>query len=272
MPENTTRSGGRSGVQSATNALRRVAPLLSIKTAVMDFDLSTVLPLSWATLGSFLIAALIITITPGPDTALTLRNTLVFGRRGGIETAVGASTGMFVHTFAVVFGVAALLAFSVTAFTIFKAVGAAYLFWLGILAFREAFRRAAPTIQGSAVDDGVPSVPAPFVALLQRWGPARLSGAPYAQGVVSAITNPKLAVFMLTFLPQYLNPSGFVIVQAILLTILLAIVNISWLTGYVYAIGLFAPFLRRPRVRRVQEGLLGAVFTSFGVRLATATQ
>jgi len=248
----------------------------------MDFH--ALLPLTMTTLGGFLVAALIIAVTPGPDTALTLRNTLVHGSGAGLATAWGSAAGMFAHTFAVVFGVAALLAVSVTAFTVFKVVGALYLFWLGILAFREAFRKhVTRPLEGEATEateatklaelaEIAPSAPAPFVTMLQRWGPARLGASPFAQGVVSAITNPKMAVFMLTFLPQYLDPTGFVIVQAVLLTIIMAIVNIVWLSLYVFALGFVAPVLRRPRVRRFQEGLLGTVFVSFGLRLATASQ
>ena len=245
-------------------------------------DVHALLPLTMTTLGGFLIAALIIAVTPGPDTALTLRNTLVHGSGAGLATAWGSAAGMFAHTFAVVFGVAALLAVSVTAFTVFKVVGALYLFWLGVLAFREAFRRHAPTPQdreateadklADKLADIAPSAPAPFVTMLQRWGPARLGASPFAQGVVSAVTNPKMAVFMLTFLPQYLDPAGYVIVQAILLTSIMAMVNIVWLSLYVFALGFVAPVLRRPRVRRFQEGLLGTVFVSFGLRLATASQ
>ncbi|NDB21203.1 MAG: LysE family translocator, partial [Proteobacteria bacterium] len=187
-------------------------------------DVHALLPLTMTTLGGFLVAALVIAVTPGPDTALTLRNTLIHGSGAGLATAWGSAAGMFAHTFAVVFGVAALLAVSVTAFTVFKVVGALYLFWLGILAFREAFRKHVTRPLDSEATEATkhaeiaPSAPAPFVTMLQRWGPARLGASPFAQGLVSAITNPKMAVFMLTFLPQYLDPTGFVIVQAVLLT------------------------------------------------------
>ncbi len=234
----------------------------------MGDDLAAALPFTWATIGAFTVAAFLIAVTPGPDTALTLRNTLAHGARAGLATACGSATGMFAHAFGVVFGVAAILAVSVSAFTAFKVVGAAYLFWLGLLAFREASRRHAP----GAGDDAATGAPAPFVGLLQRFGPGRLGASPYAQGVVSAVTNPKTAVFFLTFLPQYLDPSGNILAEALVLTFLLSMVNIAWLAAYIWAIGLVAPFLRRPRVRRVQEGLLGAVFVSFGLRLATATQ
>ncbi|NDG98709.1 MAG: MFS transporter [Proteobacteria bacterium] len=86
----------------------------------------------------------------------------------------------------------------------------------------------------------------------------------------TAITNPKMAVFMLTFLPQYLDPTGFVIVQAVLLTIIMAIVNIVWLSLYVFALGFVAPVLRRPRVRRFQEGALPRVVTRAQITAAQA--
>jgi threonine/homoserine/homoserine lactone efflux protein len=175
---------------------------------------------------------------------------------------------MFAHALAVVFGVAAIIAVSVTAFTAFKIVGAIYLFWLGLLAFREAMRRHDHTMD----TDSAPAAPAPFVRMLQRWGPTGLGASPAAQGLVSSVTNPKTAVFFLTFLPQYLDPAGNVLAEALVLTCLLSVISVVWLGVYIWAIGLIAPFLRRPRVRRVQEGVLGAVFVSFGVRLATATQ
>jgi threonine/homoserine/homoserine lactone efflux protein len=236
----------------------------------MGEELAGALPFTWATLGSFTVAALVIAVTPGPDTALTLRNTLLLGARAGFATACGSALGMFVHALAVVFGVAAIIAVSVTAFTAFKVVGALYLFWLGTLAFREALRRRDHA--ADADQDDAPVAPSPFVRMLQRWGPARLSTSSATQGVVSSVTNPKTAVFFLTFLPQYLDPTGNVLAEALVLTCLLSVVSVVWLGVYIWAIGLIAPFLRRPRVRRVQEGVLGTVFVSFGLRLATATQ
>jgi threonine/homoserine/homoserine lactone efflux protein len=236
----------------------------------MGEDLAMALPFTWATLGSFTVAAFVIAVTPGPDTALTLRNTLLLGARAGFATACGSAVGMFAHALAVVFGVAAIIAVSVTAFTAFKVVGAVYLFWLGILAFREAMRRNTGATGND--HDAPPEAPAPFVHVLERWGPARLGASPAAQGLVSSVTNPKTAVFFLTFVPQYLDPAGNVLAEALVLTCLLAVVSVVWLGAYIWAIGLIAPFLRRPRIRRVQEGVLGAVFMSFGLRLAIATQ
>ena len=170
-----------------------------------------------------------------------------------IAALVLPGAAWFLGASRVLVGFAAIIAVSVTAFTAFKVVGAIYLFWLGLLAFREALRRRAHAADGDQEDATV--APSPFVRMLQRWGPARLSTSPAAQGVVSSVTNPKTAVFFLTFLPQYLDPTGNVLAEALVLTCLLSVVSVVWLGAYIWAIGLIAPFLRRPRVRRRGGGI-----------------
>src|SRR5579875_241398 len=139
---------------------------------------------------AFAAVCVVITLTPGIDTALVTRNVAVRGRRAGLLTALGASTGLFVHAGAVALGVSAILLRSAVAFQVVKTAGAIYLLVLGVLALWSS--RA-----GSA-------------AKTEEFAPARRGrlpspGSPYAQGLLTNNTNPKAALFFLTFLPQFLG-------------------------------------------------------------------
>ena len=135
----------------------------------------------------FLSISVLVIVTPGPDTALTVRNTLLGGRQGGVFTALGVVLGQALWALATAAGLAALLAASEPAFVALKYLGAAYLVWLGAQALFAAFRgtRAA----------GSPSVPA---------GPRRLAPlVALRQGLISNLTNPKMAAFFPSLLPQF---------------------------------------------------------------------
>jgi threonine/homoserine/homoserine lactone efflux protein len=193
---------------------------------------------------------LLITVTPGIDTALVTRNVVARGRWAGIETSLGTSCGLCVHAVAVALGVSTIFLYSATLFTALKIAGAVYLGILGILAVRSAWR-------GDAIS-GLPKSRPDFAPLTR----------PYVQGLITDLTNPKAVLFFLTFLPQFLTPGGNAVLTALSLAAIPVALNLIWLGFYSVAIGRIASVLRRPSVRRAQEGLLGAVFIGFGVRLA----
>jgi threonine/homoserine/homoserine lactone efflux protein len=193
---------------------------------------------------------LLITVTPGIDTALVTRNVVARGRWAGIETSLGTSCGLCVHAVAVALGVSTILLYSATLFTALKLAGAVYLGILGILAVRSAWR--------GDVKLGVPTSRPDFAPFTR----------PYVQGLVTDLTNPKAVLFFLTFLPQFLTPGGNAVLTALSLAAIPVALNLVWLGLYSVAVGRIASVLRRPAVRRAQEGLLGAVFIGFGVRLA----
>jgi threonine/homoserine/homoserine lactone efflux protein len=134
---------------------------------------------------AFVGVCILITLVPGLDTALVTRNVVARGRRAGILTAVGTSSGLFVHAVAVALGVSALLMRSSTAFEVIKLCGAAYLGLLGLLALRASFRRQADA--GHASDRQLS--PGPALPRLTY---------PYLQGLVTNFTNPKAIAFFLT--------------------------------------------------------------------------
>ncbi len=197
--------------------------------------------------GAFLGVSALVIVTPGQDTALTIRNSLVGGRRGGVQTAAGVALGQAVWALAASLGVAALLRASEPAFLALRLVGAVYLLYLGACALRSAFRR----------DES--SVPA-----LTRRGSPR---SPLFQGLLSNLGNPKMAVFFTSLLPQFAPGESFSALLA--LGLVFCTMTLVWLTGYALAVAKADDFLRRPRIRRTIEAVTGAVLVALGLRLAT---
>ena len=201
-----------------------------------------------AQLAAFLGVSAIVIVTPGPDTALTIRNTLMGGRRAGIFTAIGVSSGQATWTLATAVGIAALLAASEPAFLAVKLLGSAYLVWLGLQALAGAFRG-----RGRANE-------APPRRALHRHTAAR-------QGLLSNLGNPKMAAFFPSLLPQFAHTFS----SLLALGLAFCLMTLVWLTAYAFAVARAGDFLRRPRIRRVVEAVTGAVLIILGLRVATET-
>jgi threonine/homoserine/homoserine lactone efflux protein len=199
-----------------------------------------------AQLAAFLAVSIVVIVTPGQDTALTIRNTLVGGRRSGVFTAVGVSAGQACWTLAASAGLAALLEASEPAFLALKLAGAAYLVFLGLQALLAAFGRGH-ALTTPADSPGL----RPAVAL--------------RQGLVSNLGNPKMAVFFTSLLPQF----GSSFPALVALGLLFCVLTLAWLSAYAVVVARAGDFLRRSRVRRTVEGLTGAVLVALGLRLAT---
>jgi threonine/homoserine/homoserine lactone efflux protein len=197
---------------------------------------------------AFLGVSLLVIVTPGQDTALTIRNTLVGGRRSGVLTSVGVSTGQACWTLAASVGVVALLQASEAAFLVLRIVGAAYLVFLGAQALAGAFT-------GS-----------PEQGLVVRGSGRRLTpSVAFRQGLVSNLGNPKMAVFFTSLLPQF--ASSFAGLAAF--GLLFCTLTLLWLSAYAALVARARDLLRRSRVRRWIEGLTGAVLIALGLRLAS---
>jgi threonine/homoserine/homoserine lactone efflux protein len=200
---------------------------------------------------TFAIAALLLIMMPGPDQALITKNALIGGRRGGLLTMVGGVLGLTVHASAAALGLSALLLASATAFTVVKIVGVVYLLWLGLQTLRTAVRsRKEPTT----------------VAPAGR--PAYLR-----QGFLSNALNPKIALFFVTFLPQFLSadtvsPRA----EALLLSAIFGVLYLAWFSVYIAGVDRLGKWLRRPAVRARIEQVTGLVLVAFAVRLATTSQ
>jgi RhtB (resistance to homoserine/threonine) family protein len=195
-------------------------------------------------LGPFLVLSVLLILIPGPDTAVVTKNALLGGRRGGLLTAAGVSTGLAIWTAAAALGIAALLRASAFAFLALKVAGAIYLVWMGIQMLRTKDFSAAPL--GS---------------------PARGRRA-LRQGLLSDLGNPKIAVFFTSFLPQFVDPHASAFLSLLLLGGIFAVLTFLWLAAYGWLVGRGASVLRRPGVRRVLDRVTGVVLIGFGIRLA----
>lgn len=199
---------------------------------------------------SFCAVSAVVIATPGPDTALTIRNTLVGGTAAGAQTAIGVACGQLVWASAASLGIAALLARSQVAFTTVKVAGAVYLGYLGLRALISALRGAAAE---HALERHVE-------------GPARR--AALRQGLLSNLGNPKMAAFFTSLLPQFVPSGGGAITRSLVLGAIFALMTLSWLSLYAVAVHRAQRALTRPRVRRALDGLTGIALVALGVRIA----
>jgi len=202
----------------------------------------------------FVALAIVVIVTPGPDTALTIRNTLVGGRPAGVATAAGVALGQATWSLATSIGVAAILVAAEPAFAGLKLAGAAYLIYLGAMSLRSAFRGrpAHPTADGTL---------------------ARISTrTALRQGVLSNLTNPKMAVFFPSLLPQFVAADAPPFLALLALGVLFCLMTLTWLTGYALAGARAGDVLRRSAVRRAIEAVTGVVLVAFGVRVAVASR
>jgi len=200
---------------------------------------------------AFLGVSAIVIMTPGPDTAVTVRNTLLGGRLAGILTALGISTGQAVWALATSFGVVALLVASEVLFQAVKYAGAAYLVWLGLQALIAAWRGGGGA--ATAAPGGGP-----------RLKPARA----FVQGLVSDLGNPKMAVFFASLLPQFATPGEGLFAALMSLGFVFSLMTFLWLVAYAVIVAKAGEVLRRPAVRRWIEGVTGTLLVALGVRIA----
>jgi len=196
-------------------------------------------------LAAFLGIAILVIVTPGQDTALTVRNTLLGGRPAGVATAGGVAAGQACWTVAASIGLAALLVASEPVFVALKLAGAAYLVVLCLQALWHALRGAAP-VGGRAAE----------LSLTPRRA--------FRQGLLSNLGNPKMAVFFTSLLPQF----GSSFWSLLLLGLLFCSLTLGWLSAYSFAVARAGDLLRRPRIRRSLDALTGALLVAFGIRLA----
>jgi RhtB (resistance to homoserine/threonine) family protein len=197
---------------------------------------------------AFIGVSLLLAVTPGPDMAVVTKNALAHGRRGVVLTTTGIALALGIWTGATAVGLSALLRTSGEALFVLKLVGAAYLAYLGVRTLLDSRRRPADLL-ASAPE------PAPAHAI-------------FRQGFLSAISNPKLGVFFVTFLPQFVMPGQPVLPRLLLLGVIFAVIGFTWLIVYGTFVTRMRDVITAPRVRQWMERVTGVVLLGFGVRLA----
>jgi threonine/homoserine/homoserine lactone efflux protein len=200
--------------------------------------------------GLFFITALLLNVAPGPDTTYVIARSLQIGWRGGVAATFGVTTGCLVHVFGAALGLSALLAASATAFTVVKWVGAAYLAYVGITMLLS--RQSAPREDTEA-----------------GRRPAQL-GTVFWQGMLTDVLNPKVALFFLAFLPQFVAAdSPHKALAFIALGVIFACNGVIFLLGVAIVTARTAGRIRRSsRVAQWLNRAIGGCFVYFGVRIA----
>lgn len=198
---------------------------------------------------AFFIAITILTLTPGLDTALVIRNTSRAGFADGCTTSLGICFGLFVHATFSAIGISAILAQSAELFQIVKMVGAAYLIWLGISSLRSLMKT------GQGIE----------VASLAH-AQFRLTRS-LREGFLSNVLNPKTAVFYLAFLPQFINPDYSPLAQSLLMALIHFAIAMVWQCGLVGALSSAKNLLKNASFMRWMEGTTGVVLVALGIKL-----
>ncbi len=201
----------------------------------------------------FIVSGLLLNITPGPDSLFIMARSVTQGWRAGFVACWGVGSGVFVHVFAAALGLSALLATSATAFAVVKVVGAAYLVWIGIGMLRV--RAEAPR----AVDAAPRAI---------RYRDI------YRQGFLTNALNPKVALFFLAFVPQFIAPDA--PSKPLAFIVLGAIFDSNGML-WCHALALFTAFASSrlrvgPAIGRWLNRTMGAVFVALGAKLALASR
>jgi RhtB (resistance to homoserine/threonine) family protein len=198
---------------------------------------------------AFLLAITILTLTPGLDTALVIRNTSRSGVAAGSVTSLGICMGLFVHATFSAIGISAVLMQSAELFQIVKGVGALYLIWLGLSSLKAMFKGNASIeltqskIQNTSIKRSL------------------------REGFLSNILNPKTAVFYLAFLPQFIDPNGSPLMQSLLMALIHFVIAMIWQCGLAAMIDSAKALLKGGGFMRKMEGVTGVVLVALGIKL-----
>lgn len=205
---------------------------------------------------TYLVPITLLTLTPGVDTLLVIRNTNRGGWRDGAVSSLGICAGLFVHALVSSVGISLILLQSALAFSLLKFVGAGYLIWLGVTSLRSALGN-----QGQLQMTGLNP-------LAVNFQPRRS----LVEGLLSNVLNPKTIIFYMAFLPQFIDPAGSALQQSMLLAALHFIIAMIYQCLLAAVVERSARCLRNVRVRRCLDGLTGTVMLLFGLKLAMASR
>ncbi|MDG3088173.1 LysE family translocator [Vibrio hannami] len=198
---------------------------------------------------AFLIAITVLTLTPGLDTALVIKNTSRAGVKDGFVTSLGICCGLFVHALLSAIGVSAILLQSAELFQALKLVGAAYLIWLGIGGVKSLFTK------GEKLEVGTRNT--------QSFRAKRS----FREGFLSNVLNPKTGVFYLAFLPQFINPEYSPFIQSMLLAAIHFVIAMIWQCSLSGALHSAKRLLSSPKFLSRMEGITGSVLILLGLKL-----
>ena len=207
------------------------------------------------TLITCLIAVTLLTLTPGVDTMLIIRNSARGGWQDGVTSSLGICSGLFIHAAISALGISMVLLHTAWAFTAMKAVGAGYLIWLGLGSLRQGWRNEAGQLAGPAATASVASF---------RWQRS------FREGFLSNVLNPKAVIFYMAFLPQFIDPTQPPLGQSLLVATLHFTVAMCYQCLLASMVDRARIWLANPKVNRLFNLLTGMVLVAIGARLAVS--
>lgn len=201
---------------------------------------------------AYLAAVTLLTMAPGLDTVLIIRNTSRGGVSAGILSSVGICSGLFFHALLSAAGISVILMSSAVLYSVLKMIGAAYLCYLGIKSIRSAWR-------GEALS--VASVSGTDESSLSSW-------MMFREGLLSNVLNPKTIAFYMAFLPQFIDPANNAVMQALGLAGIHFVIAMIWQSGLALLVDKAKQMMQSPQVTRWIDGILGALLITFAAKLA----
>jgi len=213
-----------------------------------------------ADLATFVLIALLLTITPGVDTVLVLRSSIARGTGAGLASATGICSGLLVHALLSSVGLTVILSQSATAYHAVRLAGAAYLLWLGGSILYATLRPGSvtPAAPGDVGEGRLPRSSLPRGRCL----------AAFLQGLLNNLLNPKVVLFYLAVVPQFVPHGGSIVGTSLLLGGIHAVMGIAWLGLVATAAGRARRWFDRPAVKTWLDRCAGSVLLAFGARVA----
>jgi threonine/homoserine/homoserine lactone efflux protein len=210
------------------------------------------LPLDPHLLQLYMIAVCVLVLAPGPDSLLVLTRSIADGRQAGVVATLGICVGNMVHALLAAAGISALIAASTTLFDLLRYAGGAYLAWIGL--------RSLWSVWASRGAEPAPAIDAP---------PSARAGRVFVQALLTNLLNPKVILFQLAFVPQFIAPTlGHVALQTFILGSIISVLGGIYLAGIAaLSAGAARRVLSSPRVRTALDGIAGVLFLGFAVRL-----
>ncbi|MCQ6281274.1 LysE family translocator [Bacillus sp. EB600] len=198
----------------------------------------------------FIMLCVFLIILPGPDTAIVTKNTISDGKIGGLKTALGTCCALFIHTSAATLGLSAIIMKSALLFSVLKYVGAVYLTYLGVKALWSLKKKDETASFEMDIKSQIKNTSC------------------FKQGFLTDFLNPKVAVFFLTFLPQFVSSGSSTFFPFLIMGITYTVMTAIWFLLYIYLINHISAFMKRPKTKKFVEGITGTVLIGFGIKLA----
>lgn len=199
----------------------------------------------------FVTMCILLIILPGPDTAIATKNTLTIGKKGGLLTISGTCCALIFHTLAAVVGLSAIIAKSAFVFSILKYIGGAYLIYLGVKSFISMRKLKKGLVTSEKAEE------------------TKVEERPcFKQGFLTNLLNPKVAIFFLTFLPQFVDANNASFLPFVWMGLTYLVLTAVWFIFYILLLNAIRSFMMKPQTQLAIEGMTGAVLVGFGIKLA----